>query len=223
LSNDRGKKANSVSPAPTVARHKRRNFTAEVYGARLEFEDARIIDDYAKANKRDRSEVVREGLHLFALRQQMLRTKKDPLRELLEQVVAEQITPFQQRTEEMMTLLNDIVNFIIEQSQSDAVHPAARNAGEVVPTQSQGRIKSPIEQALAAQRGLIEQTLMTVTLGLRLLVDYLIDPMLRAGEARSDDEVAKRLEAAIRAASDGPEPPIGSSLGRANASCSSRS
>ena len=48
-------------------RHKRKNYTDEIYGARLQFEDARILDDYGKANRLDRSEVVRRGLHHFVL------------------------------------------------------------------------------------------------------------------------------------------------------------
>lgn len=93
MNSDGGKKAGSASSSAVVTRRRRRNFTEEVYGARLPYDDARIIDDYANANKLDRSEAVRQGLHHFALRQKMIRTKKDPLRESLEQVVAEQIAP----------------------------------------------------------------------------------------------------------------------------------
>jgi hypothetical protein len=169
-----------------------------MYGARLPYEDARVIDDYAKANKLDRAEAVRQALHLFALRQQMIRTKKDPLRESLEQVVAEQIAPVRRRAEEMMTLLNDIANFVVEQSQGGSPRPAAHNAGQSASTVNDGPLMSPVEQALAAQRGLVERTLMTVTLGLRLLVDYLIDPVLRDAERRADGELTKRLAAAIQ-------------------------
>ena len=170
----------------------------EVYGARLPYEDARVIDDYAKANKLDRSEAVRHGLHQFALRQQMRYHKKDPLRESLEQVVAEQITPVRRGTEDVMALLNDIANFLVGQSRSSSPHPAAHNAGEAASTQNNGTLKSPVEQALAAQKVLVERTLTAVTLGLRLLVDYFIDPILRAEETRAGDESAERLEAAIR-------------------------
>ena len=97
-----------------------------------------------------------------------------------------------------MALLNDIANFVVEQSQSSSHRPAARNAGEAASTQNDGTLMSPVEQALAAQRGLVERTLMTVTLGLRLLVDYLIDPVLRGSEARADGDLVKRLEAAIQ-------------------------
>lgn len=198
MNNDDGKKADRASSATVVTRHRRRNFTVEMYGARLPYEDARVIDDYAKANKIDRAEAVRHGLHLFALRQQMIRTKKDPLRESLEQVVAEQITPIRQRTEEMMTLLNDIANFVVEQSQSSAPRPAARDAGGAASTQSGGTPASLVEQVPAAQIELIKRTLVTAALVLRLLVDYLIDPVLRADETRAGGELAKRLDAAIQ-------------------------
>ena len=61
------KKAASASSAAAAKRHRRRNFTEEVYGARLTYEDARVIDDYAKANNLDRSEAVRRGLHQFPI------------------------------------------------------------------------------------------------------------------------------------------------------------
>jgi hypothetical protein len=197
LNRNGGKKADRA-PSAARTRHRRRNFTVEVYGARLPYEDARVIDDYAKANKLDRSEVVRQGLHQFALRQQMRYHKKDPLRESLEQVVAEQLAPVRLRTEEMMTLLNDIADFVVEQSQGSSPQPAARDAGRAASAQNDGTPAPPVKRIPATQRELIERTLLTAALVLRLLVDYLIDPALRADGARAGDEVAKRLEAAIR-------------------------
>jgi hypothetical protein len=44
--------------------------------------------------------------------------KKDPLRETIEQVVAEKITPLHQRAEEMMAMLRDLACFIVERGQN---------------------------------------------------------------------------------------------------------
>lgn len=197
MSRNKGKKADRVSPPPAGTRHKRRNFTAEVYGARLPFEDARIIDDYAKANNLDRSEVVRQGLHHFALRQQMRYHKKDPLRESLEQVVAEQIAPVRERTEEMAALLRDLTNFIVEQGQNQPARSTTGADGAASPTVDNSMVAAHTARILAEHKGLLEQTLMAVMLGLRLLVDYLIDPVLSASERRAGDEVEQHLQAAI--------------------------
>jgi AcrR family transcriptional regulator len=168
-----------------------------MYGARLPHEDARVIDDYAEANKLDRAEAVRQALHLFALRQKMLRTKKDPLRESLEQVVAEQLGPVRQRTEEMMAMLNDLASFIVEQDRS---LPGTFTEGGNRQTSSphdEGSAAHPYTQFFSGQKQLLEQTLMLVMLALRLHVNYLIEPVLSVSEARSDDEAERHLRAAI--------------------------
>jgi hypothetical protein len=148
LNRESGKKADRALSAAAVKRHRRRNFTAEVYGARLPYEDARVIDDYARANKLDRSEAVRRGLHQFVLRQKMLYTRKDPLRESLEQVVAEQIEPVRQRTEEMMALLNDLAGYVVGHGRSlprgieedgDRGAPASHDGGTVAPPHAHTR------------------------------------------------------------------------------------
>jgi len=197
LNSDGGKKADRASSAAAVTRHRRRNFTEEVYGARLPYEDARVIDDYAKANKLDRSEAVRQGLHQFALRQKMIRTKKDPLRESLEQVVAEQIAPVQQRTEEVMVLLTDLVNLVVERGRNPPDgHMKDGGGGASLPL-DEGTVALPYARILSEQKQLLEQTLMAVMLALRLHVNYLIEPVLSASEARADGEAAKHLRAAI--------------------------
>jgi hypothetical protein len=197
LNSDGGKKADHVSSSAVVTRHRRRNYTEEVYGARLPYEDARVIDDYAKANKLDRSEAVRQGLHQFALRQKMIRTKKDPLRESLEQVVAEQIAPVQQRTEEVMVLLSDLVNLVVERGRNPPDgHMKDGGGGASLPL-DEGTVALPYAHILSEQKQLLEQTLMAVMLALRLHVNYLIEPVLSASEVRADGEAAKHLRAAI--------------------------
>ena len=196
MNSDGGKKADRASSAGAVTRHRRRNFTEEVYGARLPYEDARVIDDFAKANKLDRSEAVRQGLHQFALRQKMIRTKKDPLRESLEQVVAEQIAPVQQRTEEVMVLLGDLVNLVVERGRNPP-DGCMKDGGSSAPPLDEGAAARAYAHILSEQKQLLEQTLMAVMLALRLHVNYLVEPVLSASEARAGGEAVRHLRAAI--------------------------
>jgi hypothetical protein len=164
-------------------KHKRKKYTSEIYGARLEFEDARILDDYGKVNKLDRSDVVRLGLHQFALRQQMRHHKKDPLRETLEQIVAEKIEPLNNHVEEVAVALHEVAEAVIQirQTQPDGIE-FAHTEGEFASEQKQ----------------LIEQTLMAAMLALRLHVNYLVEPVLRGIEARSGSGAEVHLQAAIQ-------------------------
>jgi hypothetical protein len=168
-----------------------------MYGARLPYEDARVIEDYAVANKLDRAEAVRQALHLFALRQKMIRIKKDPLRESLEQVVAEQIAPVHERTEEVMVLLGELVNLVVERgrNQPDG-HMKDGGGGASLPL-DESSVAPSYAHILKEQRQLLEQTLMAVMLALRLHVNYLVEPVLSASEARSGGEAARHLRAAI--------------------------
>lgn len=197
MNSEDGKSGGRVSSSSRVTRRRRRNFTVEMYGARLPYEDARVIDDYAKANKLDRAEVVRQGLHQFALRQKMIRTKKDPLRESLEQVVAEQIEPVRQRTEEVMVLLNDLANLVVERGRNPlGGHMKDGGDGASRPL-NEGTVAPLYAHILSEQKQLLEQTLMAVMLALRLHVNYLVEPVLSASETRSDDEAERHLQAAI--------------------------
>lgn len=197
MSSDKGKKDSRVPPPKPSTRHKRKNYTNDVYGARLPFEDARIIDDYCKANNLDRSEVVRLGLHQFALRQQMRYHKKDPLRESLEQVVAEQVTPVHQRTEEMMVLLRDLTGFIVERQQNQHSNSMTGSDRTVVVTHERESAISHITQVFAEHKQLLEQTLMAVMLGLRLQVNYFVEPVLSEAESQGGGEVENHLQGAI--------------------------
>jgi hypothetical protein len=197
LNSDRGKKADGVSSKAAVTRHKRKNFTEEVYGARLPFEDARVIDDYAKANRLDRSEVVRLGMHQFALRQKMLHPRKDPVRESLEQVVCEQIEPVRQRTEEMMVMLNDLAGYIVEQGRSLPHSPVRDGDRRASLSLDETAVAPPLAQIYSEHKQLLEQTLMAVMLALRLHVNYLVEPVLSASEARAGGEAERHLRAAI--------------------------
>ncbi len=52
-------------------RHKKKTFTDRTYGARLPYEDARVLDDYAEQNKLDGADVVRLAVKQFVARQEM--------------------------------------------------------------------------------------------------------------------------------------------------------
>jgi hypothetical protein len=82
-----------ATAAPRKRKHK---YTTDVYGARLPREDARLVDEYAAANRMDRSTVVRLAVREFTLRRQMKITPPDPLAKLVEAAVARQIAPLQQ-------------------------------------------------------------------------------------------------------------------------------
>ena len=178
-------------------RRRRRNFTEEMYGARLPHEDARVIDDYAKTNNLDRAEAVRHGLHQFALRQKMLHHKKDPLRESLEQVVAEQMEPVRRRTEEMMVVLNDLAGYVVEQGRSLARSPVGDGDRRTSSALDEAAAAPPLAQIFSEHKQLLEQTLMAVMLALRLHVNYLVEPVLSASEERAGGEAERHLRAAI--------------------------
>lgn len=164
-------------------KYKRKNYTNEIYGARLAFEDARILDGYSKANKLDRSDVVRLGLHQFALRQQLRHNKKDPLRETLEQSVAEKIEPLSNRIEEITMVLRELAEAIVQ------IKHMPRGESEAV---------QPQDEAAREQKQLVEKTLMAAMLALRLHVNYVVDPVLREVDARVGVAAETHLQAAVQ-------------------------
>lgn len=164
-------------------KYKRKNYTSEIYGARLEFEDARILDDYGKANKLDRSRVVRLGLHQFVLRQQLRHHKKDPLRETLEQIVAEKIEPLNNRVEEVVAVLHEVAEAVIQIKQT------SHDGVEAVPPQG---------EVAKEQKQLIEKTLMAAMLALRLHINYVVEPILREIDARAGVGAEAHLQVAIQ-------------------------
>lgn len=84
--------------APRKKRARKKQFTGEIYGARLAHEDARVVDDYARQKGLDRSDVVRLGMHQFALRQQMRYQRKSDLEEMREQVFREHFAPIDRKS-----------------------------------------------------------------------------------------------------------------------------
>ena len=163
-------------------KRKRKNYTSEVYGARLAFEDARILDDYGKANKLDRSVVVRRGLHQFARWLQLDHNKKDPLRETLEQAVAEKVEPLSSRVEALCAVLPELTEAVIQIKQT--------TTGSVSSLPLSGESSSE-------QKRLLEQTLMAAMLALRLHINYIVEPVLRELDARGSGKAEAYLQAAI--------------------------
>jgi len=74
-------------------RNKRKTFTDRTYGARLPYEDARVLDDYAERNKLDCADVVRLAVKQFVARQAMKYQPKDAVRAAVEEVISEQLAP----------------------------------------------------------------------------------------------------------------------------------
>lgn len=174
--------------------HKRKQFTSKIYSARLPFEDARILNDYAKANNLDHSEVVRLGLHQFALRQQMKFRAKDPLREIQEQVVAEQIAPIKSRLDEMTAVLNELTNVLFELHQSSK-KSTSFSVEDSHNKFQEGDLFKLFEQQYAEQKKMLERILVATTLALRLNINYIVDPVLSKLEK---SEIENHLRAAER-------------------------
>jgi hypothetical protein len=187
LSNRTGSNGRHEAKSQHDRKYKRKNYTSAIYGARLEFEDARILDDYGRANKLDRSAVVRLGLHQFALRQQMHHHKKDPLRETLEQIVAEKIEPLFNRIEEVVAVLHEVAQAVIQIRQQSKHMP--HNGIEIAHMEA---------EVARGQKPLIEQTLMAVMLVLRLHINYVVEPILRETHMRSSGGAEAHLRAAIQ-------------------------
>ncbi len=76
-----------------LTRNKRKTFTDRTYGARLPYEDARVLDDFAKRNKLDCADVVRLAVKQFVVRQEMKYQPKDAVRVAVEGVISAQLAP----------------------------------------------------------------------------------------------------------------------------------
>jgi len=156
-------------------RKRKRQYTEQIYGARPEYEDARIIDEYASRNGMDRAEVVRKALHLFALRQGMKYPAKDALQEMQEKVFREYFAELFERLEAISK-------------------PSARlpnNAGD-------GEFASHNEYLLNGQNPVLDQILLTSTMALRLLVNYLVDPQLRQLDSANPKSIEPYFQDADR-------------------------
>jgi hypothetical protein len=149
-------------------RYKPKNYSPEMYGARLPFEDARILDDYAAARRQTRADVVRLALHHFALKQQMRLSAKNGAPPHMEQALTEQLRPLQTRLDELAGQLRELVQ----------TTPRTRPATAGIPSASDP--VAALAQLMNAQQQLLEQLLVTAMLTLRLQVNYTVAPVLDA-------------------------------------------
>lgn len=196
-SNKHKSEKQKVSSITRAKNGKKKSFTDEVYGAHLPHEDARILDDYGSTNKLNRSEVVRLGLHQFALRLQMRYHKKDPLREMTEQVVAEQIAPLQNGVEETAATIRQLAAHLV-QTQQTTVDPASVNVSAQASTpQGRDEVNYPPPQLFSEHKQLLERTLMAAMLALRLHVNYVVEPALRNIDKQSSGKPKEQLRQAV--------------------------
>lgn len=106
-------KQNTGNPAKQK-RRKKRNLTSKVYGARLPVELAFEIEEYAKSNQLECSEVVRLGLYQFALKEKMLYRKRNSTDESQGPNFAQQLSLITARLDETFLLINSLSEAITE-------------------------------------------------------------------------------------------------------------
>lgn len=179
------KKSANTSPAQPPGRHKTKNFTELIYGARVTFEDARQLDDYARKNRLSRSAAVRLALHQFALQQQLRYRRKDPAQVLQEQLLAEQLAPLAARLEELSALLAGPGAAVFETPPPARAKPASGPRSGGPPGPLRAAASGPPRQS---PQILLEKVLAIVSLILRLQVNFLVAPVL--GQIIEDNPAA---------------------------------
>ena len=157
-----------------ITRRRLKQYTAHTYGARLPYADARFMDNFCEQNRMERADAVRLAVKQFVARQGLAFKRLDPAREMHEQVLREQLAP------------------VLEQLQ--ALARAAEDAGNEAPT-------GAVSPAAHPDESLLERTLATASLALRILVNYALEPTMRSLEAGNADEI----QAHLRAAAGGPD------------------
>ena len=177
--------------APRKKRARKKQYTDEIYGARLKHEDARVVDDYARQKSLDRSDVVRLGMHQFALRQQMRFQHKSSLEEMQEQVFREHFAALGGQLDALRSALNELPQTLVELHLRQ-VFPAAIGEAEGV------ELAQAIVGELPKQRRALEQALFASVLTLRLVTNYLVEPQLRRLDAPDGVDFEPHLRAAAK-------------------------
>jgi len=184
-------------------RTRKKNYTDEIYGARLAHEDARVVDDYARRQKLERSDVVRLGMHQFALRQQMRYQPKGTLEELQEQVFREHFAALKEQLEALGTTLHELPQTFLEIHMRQVFRAGVVEAGDAEEradgSDDEGELGRHFGEELRSQRRAMEQALFASVLTLRLVTNYLVEPQLR----RLDGSNGEALEPHLRAATGG--------------------
>ena len=184
LSQDRGR-------APRKKRARKKQFTDEIYGARLKHEDARVVDDYARQKGLDRSDVVRLGMHQFALRQQMLFQHKSSLEEMQEQVFREHFAALGGQLEALHSALQELPQTLVELHLRQTFPDRADEA-------QGGELIQAVGREFPKQRRALEQALFASVLTLRLVTNYLVEPQLRRLDAPDGADFEPHLRAAAK-------------------------
>lgn len=181
-------------------RTRKKQYTDEIYGARLAHEDARIVDDYARQKKLERSDVVRLGMHQFALRQQMRYQPKGTLEELQEQVFREHFATLGEQLAALGTTVHELPQTFlgIHMRQMILAGVAEAGDGEARADRSagDGELRRHFGEELRSQRRALEQALFASVLTLRLVTNYLVEPQLRRLDASDNDAMEPHLRAA---------------------------
>jgi hypothetical protein len=175
-------------------RARKKQFTDEIYGARLAHEDARVVDDYARQKGLDRSDVVRLGMHQFALKQQMRYQPKSALEEIQEQVFREHFAALGEQLDALQSTLRELPQILVELHAQRPNTPAVGEAEGRELAEAIGRESLP-------QRRALEQALFASVLTLRLVTNYLVEPQLRRVDAPHGED----FEPHVRAATKGKE------------------
>lgn len=166
-------------------RHKPQHYSETVFGARVPLAEAVILEDYARAQRQTRSDVVRLALHEFTLRQQMLSGSKTNSAPLTAQTLAEQLRPLQMSLDEFAASFH-------------ALAPALLAAQITTPQTTAPTPPETLRQPLAALQQQMEQLLVTAMLTLRLQVNYTLAPVLDALPAHDKAALTRHLETAER-------------------------
>lgn len=159
----------STATRQPITRRRLKQYTAHTYGARLPYADARFMDDFCEQNKMERADAVRLAIKHFVARQQMTYKRKDPARAMHEEVLREQLAP------------------VLEQLQ--VLSNAAQDA-------ESGAVTSRNLNSASADKKLLEQTLINVSLTLRILINYALEPTLRVLETTDATKIETHLQAA---------------------------
>ena len=182
-------------------RARRKQFTSEIYSARLAHEDARLVDDYARRQRLDRSDVVRLGMHQFALRQQMRYQPKSDLEEMREQVFREHFAPVAEQLNALAVTLQELPQTLLAFRSRQPFPNGNGDARNSETDPSGSELARRLESEISSQRRALEQALFASVLTLRLVTNYLVEPQLR----RLDGSDGAALEPHFRAASEGRE------------------
>lgn len=176
---------------PRKKRARKKQYTDEIYGARLKHEDARVVDDYARRKGLDRSDVVRLGMHQFALRQQMSYQHKSSLEEMQEQVFREHFAALGGQLDALRSTLQELPQTLVELHLRQGFPTADGEAGG-------GELAEIIAREFPNQRRALEQALFASVLTLRLVTNYLVEPQLRRLDAPDGEDFEPHLRAAAK-------------------------